>query len=230
MAIVWSPATCMPSRRQSSQQATPSRIGAPVDPVRWATSRNAAQPRGRVGEANRRDSHSWSASRTLIAKTPLRVIVRAADDLLLRQTSTSGGTSETDVNAFAVTPHGGSTPAEVTTVTPVANVRSARRNRSESDDPTCGSRTSAKAPSCMSSRGRAPRFRYNVVLHRILGALVDGGHHRRRRCRAWEHATRMSVRAVPRPVRNDVAPPSLRTLPTVYSFTAAASTRGASKL
>jgi hypothetical protein len=71
----------------------------------------------------------------LTAKTRLRAIARPAVDAALRHTSTSGGASDTGVNAFAVTPHGGSSPAEVTTVTPVVNVRSARRNRSEPENP-----------------------------------------------------------------------------------------------
>jgi hypothetical protein len=111
-------------------QAAVKPAGHPVEnrcarrPRAMGTPLKAAKPRGRLGEANRLDSHSCSALRTLTAKTRLPAIARHVDDAAFRHTSTSGGASETDVNAFAVTPAGGSSPAEVTIVTPVANVRS----------------------------------------------------------------------------------------------------------
>lgn len=61
----------------------------------------------------------------------MRSIAPAVDDSAFRQTRTSGGSSDTEVNALTVTPHGGSSPDEVTTVTPVGQARNARRNRSD---------------------------------------------------------------------------------------------------
>ena len=52
----------------------------------------------------------------------------APSDGLITQTRISGGSSDTDENAFAVMPYACSSPRVVTTVTPVANAPTVERN------------------------------------------------------------------------------------------------------
>src|SRR4051794_22724118 len=66
------------------------------------------------------------------AKAPLAAINERPEPRRRRHTSTSGGSRETEVNEFAVTPYRPAGPPVVTTVTPVAKAPSARRNWVES--------------------------------------------------------------------------------------------------
>ena len=63
----------------------------------------------------------------LTAKTPLRSIVSRPSAPRPTQTRTSGGSSETDENAFAVMPYAWSSPRVVITFTPVAKIPTAFR-------------------------------------------------------------------------------------------------------
>src|SRR5438477_1802665 len=103
-------------------------MGEPVTSVRCAISRNASLPCGRSFEAKWRDSGSCSALKILTANTRFCSIDSLPRVPLLTHTSISGGSSETDEKAFAVSPYECSGPRVVTTVTPVANALSAERN------------------------------------------------------------------------------------------------------
>ena len=66
---------------------------------------------------------------TLTANAPWPLMADRVALLRSKQTSTSGGSSESDVTAFAVVPTGSpSGPTEVTTVTPVAKCPIASRS------------------------------------------------------------------------------------------------------
>ena len=89
----------------------------------------------------------WCASRTL---TPKRVPSCSSAPILARrsiETRTSGGRSETDMNAFAVMPCTCSATRVLSTVTPVANIPSVRRNA------TAGSPSSPSPSSSASESG-----------------------------------------------------------------------------
>ena len=93
-----------PVTRQSRYAAARSRIGDPVTALKCGNSANAARPDGRSRDEKKREIGSWCAPRTLTAKTPFRSIVSAPTVPLITQTSTSGGSSETDEKALAVIP------------------------------------------------------------------------------------------------------------------------------
>src|SRR6476660_6073036 len=70
----------------------------------------------------------WAVWRTLIAKCEARVSASALAACLYRHTSSSGGSSETEVKLLTVIPAGSrSSLRQVTTVTPVAKQPSASR-------------------------------------------------------------------------------------------------------
>ena len=79
--------------------------------------------------AKRRDIASWPSLSTLIVKTPEAVKQEAVSAFLSTQTRTSGGSSETEETALAVSPAGCPCASRVvTTVTPVAKCPMTRRN------------------------------------------------------------------------------------------------------
>src|SRR4051794_7438572 len=81
---------------------------------------NWARPRGRRESAKCRATSCWSPASTETANDRADMITSCIRAALATQHSTSGGSSDTDVNAFAVIPWPSRPPA-VSTVTPVAN-------------------------------------------------------------------------------------------------------------
>ena len=73
-------------------------------------------------EANTRASSSWPARRTLTANRRASRTAGSVREELSKQTSSSSGSSETDVIAFVVRPVGPSGPLHVTIATPVAKL------------------------------------------------------------------------------------------------------------
>ena len=74
----------------------------------------------------------------LTAKTSLRSMLSLPAVPLMTHTSTSGGSSDTDENAFAVIPYCSPGPCVVITVTPVAKAPSARRKSAPLNASACG--------------------------------------------------------------------------------------------
>src|SRR5262252_9689837 len=96
--------------------------GAPNMPTRQLSPANLSSDR----LANRRAMSSWSAARTLIAKCWLLMKPCRLGALLSTQNSTSGGSSETEANEFAVRPYRSPlSSVVVTTVTPVVKAPTA---------------------------------------------------------------------------------------------------------
>ena len=83
----------------------------------------------RPGVAKRRENASCSSDRMLTPKTREPCSPALASERLSMQASTSGGSRLTEQNALTVSPSGDPASSRVvTTVTPVANCESARRN------------------------------------------------------------------------------------------------------
>ena len=59
-----------------------------------------------IGVENRRETSIWSSASTFTAKWPASSKVRSDGDFSDRLHSTSGGSSETELNEFAVRPTG----------------------------------------------------------------------------------------------------------------------------
>src|SRR6266516_5065709 len=101
----------------------PSMIGAPEDPSWWGTPSNLLSER----RLKRYDIRSWSSARTLKAKPQPAWKAPRLGARRCRQTSTSGGSSDTEVNELAVKPRSSPSGSRVvTTVTPVVNEPAAR--------------------------------------------------------------------------------------------------------
>ena len=103
-------------RSQTSQASASSSTGTPW-PV-WSRPRRTSRSAGRL-EANRRESSPWSARRMLTAKRRRSRDDGSVRDVLSKHTSSSSGSSESDVTALVVMPAGPSEPLAVTTATPV---------------------------------------------------------------------------------------------------------------
>ncbi len=121
--------------------------------------------------ANRSERPSWPSESTLI---PIRLPSFSNACIFARpstEISTSGGRSETDMNALAVIPCTWSADVVVMTVTPVANIPSVRRNARTGSSPSSpsicissGGGVSSQAPEVSASAahdGNAPIGRSN---------------------------------------------------------------------
>src|SRR5215470_3899441 len=96
--------------------------GAPKMPTRQFSPANLSSAR----RANRLAISSWSEARTLIAKCWLRTKPCRLGARLSTQNSTSGGSSDTEANEFAVRPYRWPASSQVvTTVTPVVKAPTA---------------------------------------------------------------------------------------------------------
>src|SRR5262245_43107804 len=113
--------------------------------------------------ANSRESSSWCSPRMFTANLRAFSILGQVVEVRATQNSTSGGSSDTDVNEFAATPAGSPSESAVMMVTPVANWPSVRRNASWS-----GRRTSSGV-ACASSVTSPARSRFvGEVEHQTL--------------------------------------------------------------
>ena len=114
------------STAHSSPARTPCSRGLPVGPGRCRTpSQAAARPR----RAKLAERCCWGAASTLTTNAPCERTARRVRLARSKQTSTSGGSSDSDVTALAVVPTGSpSSHIDVTTVTPVAKWLIACRN------------------------------------------------------------------------------------------------------
>src|SRR3954454_5667646 len=117
MPIVWSPAGCIASRSHASQASAPSSTGTPCASM-WVAASNFS--RATRLEANTRATSSWPARSTLTQKRRASRTAGSVRDVLSKQTSSSSGSSDTDVTAFVVRPVGPSRPLQATIATPVA--------------------------------------------------------------------------------------------------------------
>src|SRR6476469_4915878 len=110
---------------QSTWPSVPSITGEPVpgDGVH-GTPANLSVPRLAIVL----ERSAWSAARKLTQNFPARWISGQAREVLAGLNSTSGGSSETDMKDWQVSPTGSSLLIEVTTVTPLANRPSTSRN------------------------------------------------------------------------------------------------------
>src|SRR5213595_2987214 len=100
-------------------------MGAPASPQ----AQGVAPKRSSSRVEKRIDAGCWPVCSTLIAKWDASVSAAALAAFLYRQTSNSGGSSDTEVKLLTVSPAG--SPAsfrQVTTVTPVAKQPSASRS------------------------------------------------------------------------------------------------------
>jgi hypothetical protein len=88
--------------------------------VAWVTASNFSRPTRLDAKTVARSS--CPARRTLTAKRPLARTAGNVRDRLSKQTSSSSGSSESDVIAFVVRPAGPSGPLHVTIATPVAKL------------------------------------------------------------------------------------------------------------
>src|SRR5579871_3997993 len=102
----------------------PSRMGAPAIPARHGTSTNLSPPE----RPKCFDNGIWSLASTFTAKCVAAANVAKLWLVLLADQRTSGGSSDTDENELAVMPTSLPSAAAVTTVTPVPNWPSERRN------------------------------------------------------------------------------------------------------
>ena len=116
--------------RQSSATSAPGSLGVPVFPVEQTSpsKRMSSLP----AAANRLESASWSEASMCTVKTPLIRRNGSVFNLRSGQTSTSGGSIDTLLNAKAVMPKRYPPHSVVTMVTPLAQRRSAALNRSRS--------------------------------------------------------------------------------------------------
>src|SRR5215211_1483056 len=114
--------------------AAPSTTGAS-----WTIAKLGSGPPSAGRPANRSDSGRWSWARTL---TPKRHSWCSSEHIFVRRStemSTRGGSSDTDMKAFAVIPWICSETSVVTTVTPVANIPSVCRNATAGSSPSTSS-------------------------------------------------------------------------------------------
>ena len=156
--------------RHSRAVRTSSRTGRPARPSRNDTPANLSPPEA----ANWRERYSWSRRRTLTANQPWRANAGWAVAAWSTQTRIRGGSSETEVKALAVIPHGCPCSSRlVTTVTPAANRRNAARN---SGWVTSVERTPDGArPSLAEVWRRFPKFVLGFVGASIVFSFIAAG-------------------------------------------------------
>ena len=109
--------------------------------------------------AKRRDTSSWPAASMLTQKRSDWRTACSVRELVSKQTSASGGVSDSDVNAFAVAPAGPSAASAVTTLTPVAQKPISRRKSAASSAPpprNAGRRPAPGRHGAGSGRSREP--------------------------------------------------------------------------
>src|SRR5918999_2222196 len=115
--MTWSPASTRCTVRHWKVAMAPSIRGTPLRPSLVGTPRNLSS----AGVANWRDRWGWSVARMFTAKCVDAVRSGRLGAFLAGHQDTSGGSSDTDVNEFAVTPILRPSGARaVITVTPVA--------------------------------------------------------------------------------------------------------------
>ena len=102
--------------------------GSPCGPVRTSTPANLSVPL----EAKCRARSPCPSPRMFTAKRPRSAIAEPVRERRSRQTSSIGGSSESEETALAVVPSGPSSPSAVITVTPLAKCPMTSRNRSPS--------------------------------------------------------------------------------------------------
>src|SRR5215218_1863982 len=100
--IRWSPPSYWPLMVQSMYASASCRIGDPLADGRHPMRLNRSAPL----VANTRQTSSWCSLRMLTVNLPASSILGHVDESFDAQNSTSGGSSDTDVNEFADTPMG----------------------------------------------------------------------------------------------------------------------------
>src|SRR4051812_42439475 len=96
--MVWSPASCSTSIRQSIHASTSRMIGEPVAPASHPTPRNLSAPL----VAKSRQTSSCSAERMFTAKAPLLRMRGHDEEVVAGQNRISGGSRDTDENDWQV--------------------------------------------------------------------------------------------------------------------------------
>src|SRR5579863_7995072 len=153
---------------------TPSSRGLPVGPRRWRTPSHATA-RPRLAKLADRWRCRWPS--TLTTNAPWLRTARRVALLRSKQTSSSGGSSDSDVTALAVVPTGSpSSPIEVTTVTPVAKCPMASRN-STAETPGAPATPASLDSSIVVIGSQLPMVRReHVVQHEVPYMVVFPGH------------------------------------------------------
>ncbi len=124
--ISWSPPGIRCSSAQSRWASAPAKQGLPLGPALCSIPAHASAAPDR---ANAEDRWRSRAPSTLTANPPCARIAASVRLPCAKQTSRSGGSSESEVTAFAVVPTGSPPgPIVVTTVTPVGNAPIAARS------------------------------------------------------------------------------------------------------
>src|SRR5215475_12506101 len=119
----WSPPSCWSRIVQSTYASASCRIGDPAAEGRQPMRLNRSAP----FVANTRQTSSWCSLRMFTVNLPAASILGHVVDTFEAQNSTSGGSSDTEVNEFAETPMGSLPSIAVMMVTPVAKCPSTVR-------------------------------------------------------------------------------------------------------
>ena len=188
--------------RHSNQAVLPSRMGSPRSPRRQFMLPNRLMPR----VANTAETSRWVSARILTAKCCAASKAPAFEDSLPRQTSTSGGSSETDVKELAVKPlplwfvrqqHSGSPACRGATDD---RARSAARSCHRANGLLDGTDQFRAGPKALSGRKRTVRAN--------RGQARGLSHHGectipkdRRGCREYDRPSALSVPRTPAPGR-----------------------------
>src|SRR4051812_29721617 len=114
--MVWSPASCSASTRQSIQASTSDKIGDPVAPRCHPRPGNLSAPL----VAKTRQTSSCSMPRTFTQNAPEGWMRGHDVDDLAGANATNGGSSDTEKNEPQVSPTGSSPSMPVTIVMPLA--------------------------------------------------------------------------------------------------------------
>jgi hypothetical protein len=123
--MLWSPASCTAVVRHSSTASASSSSGAPVAGPGWWATPSSCPSMGRPRVASQRAVFSSSSARIDTAQEPSASTASWNRAIFSAQNRTSGGSSETEVNALTVMAW---PPRVVTTTIPLANWPAARRN------------------------------------------------------------------------------------------------------
>src|SRR5215210_2001610 len=122
--IQWSPAGCSATISHSREMRASVSSGAPPGPGSQSRPANRSAPAGVARTANR----SCCRPSRFTPKRRVRRIRDPRSESRLGQNEISGGSSETDVSEFTISPAGAPSGAAVTKATPVAKRPSASRN------------------------------------------------------------------------------------------------------